>query len=232
MNPIDIIYTPLDIPEAPKIDLTKLMSWIQEHRSSQKIHNRKESDLSEVMNPKEYPWNIIYPRYQYQWYKNFDILFPQIAEYISTNFTVSIDEIQDVVLLPLKNNFVGTGFFHADPDECGLRFYIENNESGDFLLIHQAIKPFIARSQILESSPEDFSPTICRPKLLRPNQAFFINNVRALHAVHSTKADCVRIAVNITVPKSIHTMNTKLRDLIVNSAEKFSDYSIYWDPSQ
>jgi len=230
MNPIDIIYTPLDIPEAPKVDLTNLMNWIQEHQASQIIHNRYDS--SEIMSAEEYPWNIIYSRHRYQWYKNFDILFPQIAEYVSTNFKISIDEIEDLVLLPLKNNFVGTGFFHSDPDGYGLRFYIENNEPNDFLLIQKSTKPHITRSQILNSSPEDFCSTLYRPKLLKPNQAFFINNVRALHAVHSTRADCVRIAVTVTVPKSIHTMNTELRDLIVNSAEKFSDYSIYWNPSQ
>ena len=228
MKPLDILYTPLDVPELPQVNLPNLMDWIHEFRDKQIIQQRY--DASEEMSQEDYPWNIIYPRYRYNWYQNFNTLFPELAKYISTEFKVSIYEIQDVVLLPLKDNFFGTGFFHSDADECGIRFYIENNELNDFLLIRPTTKPFVSRSQTLNASVSDFQSVVHSAKMLRPKQAFFINNIRAIHAVNSTREDCTRIAVTITIPKLLKDMPSKLQDLIVSSAEKYNDYSIYWTP--
>jgi len=227
MTPLDIVYTTLDTDPVPDVDLDKLFEWINIHKPLQILPKR--DDASESMSAEQYPWNIIYPRYQFKWYADFDQLFPELTDFICNSFCVDVEDIQDVVMLPLKKDFIGTGFFHSDPDECRIRFYLANNEPKDFLLIKETRLPYTVRDQMLNNTRQDFKDHVHSARLLKSNQAFFINNVRAIHAVNSTQPNPLRIAVTITIPKLLKDMPKSLEQLVVDSAVKYKEYSILWN---
>ena len=231
MNLLDVLYTPLDCPDTPKTDIPKLLNWIDQLKSEQNINNRVDaSNMPHLAN--DYPWNIIYARHNKKWFRDFDKEFPELAEFFSSAYQLKESDINSIVLLPVKPEFEGLGFWHSDPDpnSYGLRLYIENQETDDdFLYIRPSVEPYHSRPDYgLRSS---FSNTplqdvIHSAKLYKPTQAFYLNNVRAVHAINTKKAGVLRIAAIITTLD--YTLIDHINDLVVNSAKKFSDYAIYW----
>jgi hypothetical protein len=182
---------------------------------------------------KVYPWNIVYPRFNKEWKNNFNIHFPELANYFLTAFPVSSNQIWSVVMLPTKSNFEGLGFWHSDA-EYGLRCYIENQEREDFLRIRPSIIPYDKRTMkeidIYSDVDKLAQQKVHSARLLANNQAFYLNNIRAVHAVNVQKPGALRIACIIHVTFDDGNANNKLNELILRSAEKFSDYSVLWTP--
>jgi hypothetical protein len=236
MNPVEILYTPLDTPELPDIDIPKLKTWINTH-----THSDLGFDAKTIISPDLYPWHVAYIRKDNVWLYNFDSVFPQISEYISTAFGLSIKDISTVGLLNTKTEFEGLGFWHSDVDSTGLRFYIENEEVEDFLLIKPTIEPY-NHSPYEKLNPNGINPVgdspqiqnnvIYSAKLLKPTQSFYLNNVRAIHAAKANKKGCDRIVCLLGIDRSLSAqdMPEQLKKLIVNSADKYKDYAIIWNP--
>ena len=234
MTPLDILYTPLDIPPAPPIDSTRLLQWISDYKDQQHIKDRRDS--SQVLKDQGYPWDIVYAKYNYRWYQDFDKLFPEFCEYVINGFGIPVVLVPEVIILPTKTDFAGVGFWHSDNDEWGLRFYIDNPETDNFLLIRPTKQAWTARNQqsILSATDDDFQPGVeYSAKLLNSRQAFYINNVRALHATNTNTelVGTTRIAVILHARTPIVTMPAFVKDLIVRSAEKYKEHSIYWYPT-
>jgi hypothetical protein len=228
MTPLDILYTPLDTPLTPKTDIDKLFQFISEYSKDQSIENRldasKISSLSDI-----YPWNLLYIRTNKNWHFDFNKEFPELADFFSSAYQLKESNIHGVVLLPVRPEFVGLGFWHSDPDPAGLRLYIENQETDDFLLIRPTVEPYNVRpnfkvGQILPEIP--MQDKIHSAKLLETNQTFYINNIRAVHAVNTHIANTTRIA-GIIIPE-YEKVKEHIDQLIVNSAKKFSKHAIYW----
>lgn len=231
MNLLDILYTPLDCPDTPKTNIPKLLSWVDQLKAEQEISNRVDaSKMPHLAN--DYPWNIIYARHNKKWFRDFDKEFPELAEFFSSAYKLKESDVNSIVLLPVKPKFEGIGFWHSDPDpnSYGLRLYIENQETDDdFLFIRPSVEPYTVRPDYglrPSFSNTPLQDVIHTAKLYKPTQAFYLNNVRAIHAINTKKAGVLRIASIIT------TLDTDLRnhvnDLVVRSAKKFSDYAIYW----
>jgi hypothetical protein len=233
MNLLDVLYTPLDCPDTPKTNIPKLLDWIDQLRKEQEISNR--ADASRLPHlAKNYPWNIIYARHNKAWFRDFDKEFPELADFFSSAYGLKESDINSIVLLPVKSEFAGLGFWHSDPDpnSYGLRLYIENQESdNDFLYIRPSVEPYITRPEYglhpsFNNTPlQDVTHTA---KLYNPTQAFYLNNVRAIHAINTKQAGVLRIASIIT---SLDVnLQQHINDLVVKSAKKFKDYAIYWTP--
>jgi hypothetical protein len=237
MNPLDILYTPIDVPGAPKVDLEALLDWMAETEKisyeSNYTTNRTDGKNKITAFGKVYPWNIVYPRFNKVWKHNFDVLFPELANFFLTAFPVDPNQIWSVVMLPTKSDFEGLGFWHADA-EYGLRCYIENQETEDFLRIRPSIIPYEQKTMKELDIYADVDKLAQKKeysaKLLSSNQVFYLNNIRAVHAVNVNKPGALRIACIIHVTVNDGKANEKLQELIVRSAEKFSDYSILWTP--
>jgi hypothetical protein len=240
MNAIDILYTPLDTPEVPDTDIEKLLDWVRKHSPVQEVQNRR--DASQNANLENgYPWSIIYPRLNSEWQFNFDQEFSELATFFYSAFGLKEEDVNKIIMLPLKSEFTGQGFWHSDPDEHGLRMYIENQEPEDFLLIKPTIEPYGRRPDFrletnFQNAPlqdKTFSAT-----LKSPTQAFFINNIRGVHAVNTSRPGIFRIAVIISVAETAkYSMrptswnmgwSKDLNDFVVKSAEKFKEHAIYW----
>ena len=229
MNALDILYTPLDTPLVPKTDIPKLLAWTDTYRKNQIHPNRLDASKVEELNS-TYPWNLIYPRINYNWCYNFDTEFPELADFFSSAYKICESEIDNIVLLPVRSEFSGLGFWHSDPDTAGLRCYIENQETEDFLLIKPTVEPYTSRPEFrlldLEFKNTPLQDVTLSAKLHSPNQTFYINNVRAVHAVNTVNPGTLRIAVIITA--KIDKVRDRINNLVVESAKKYSDYALYW----
>jgi hypothetical protein len=230
MNTLDILYTPLDTPEVPSTDIPKLLNWIKKNSPLQNIENRGDASQNPEVPESKYPWNIIYPKVDNIWQYDFDKEFPVLANFFSAAYGLNAEEVSSVLLLPVKSEFAGTGFWHSDLDNCGLRMYIENQETENFLLIRPTIEPYSTRPAF--GVLQDFKKTPLQDKtfsasLRASSQTFFINNVRAVHAVNTINPGTMRIAVIVgiaTTPK----ITAHINDLILRSAEKFKEHAILW----
>jgi hypothetical protein len=233
MKPIDILYTPLIAPPVPSYDYTKLLSWIHKFYSTQTIQDRQ--DASERVSSDIYPWNIVYAKYRKSWCFNFEKEFPQLASFFAEAYNLSTSEINSVVLLPVKDNHCGLVFWHRDPDEWGLRMYLENTELENSLLIKPTKLPYNLHSQVPDIDgcfgPWDTIQDVqYAANIPNSRQVFYINNVRAIHTVNKNIPSSKRLAVIVSVDKSMFKMPQHLQDLIVTSAEHYKDSAIYWSP--
>ena len=225
---LNILYTPLDTIEPPVVDIDKLLSWAY-GINKQLIPRRM--DASGYTDKSVYPWHIVYAKNKGVWEKNFNTEFPELANFFSEAYGLTESEVQNITLLPVRPDYVGIGFWHADPDEQGLRVYLVNDETDNFLRIRPTVEPYDARP--VKVIPNDgISPHIqtveYSAKMLKPNQTFFLNNVRAIHAANVTRVNSLRIAVIISGLGPMKIMKPALKELILRSAEKYSDYAIHW----
>jgi hypothetical protein len=227
MNNLDILYTPLDTPLVPKFDLLKLESWIGDNFARQQIADRRDgSKIDAISNM--YPWKLIYAREQDNWCADFDKLFPDLAQFFYSAYGLDEDDINNVIMLPVKPQFKGVGFWHSDVDSYGLRMYLVNDEVDDFLLMKSTAEPYLERPAFgLDFKDIKFKEEILSPKLFAPNQTFYLNNTRSIHAVNVQNPGVLRMAL-IVSPKYKKSIEQHLNNLIVRSAEKFKDYAIYY----
>jgi hypothetical protein len=234
---LDILYTPVEVPDIPVFDRSALDEWCFRNYG-QNIDNRR--DGKKITSDKIYPWNIVYVRDNHSWIDNFEKQFPQLADYFPSVFLLKEEDIRSIVLLPIKPNYTGAKYWHSDPDEIGLRLYLENNESDkDFLLFKPTIKKYYTREEGVRRAaipPNGVSPVlqdkIYSVKLMKPTQAFYINNVRAVHTVNVESPDLRRLAVLIITNKCARNFFEPTEELIINSAKKFTEYVLWWPKPQ
>jgi hypothetical protein len=230
MNANDILYTPLDTPDVPATDTAKLLQWVQTYYDVQEIPDR--IDASPIIGTQpDYPWDLIYAKHANQWQHDFNNQFPELADFFHSAYGLAESDVGTVVLIPVRSNFAGLGFWHSDPDVYGLRMYIKNEATENFLLIKPTVEPYDqrpnfdgARAQFNEVQLQDITLSA---KLHSPTQTFFINNYRALHAVNTDNPGTLRIAA-IVMCKKTPELTAHIHDLIVKSAEKFPEYAIQW----
>ena len=230
---LNILYTPLDTAEPPKINVDKFLTWAY---GIQYQNLAKAGDASKAMSADLYPWHIVYARHSGKWQADFNKEFPEISDFFCQVYGMPEEEIYSIVLLPVRTDFVGPGFWHSDPDGHGLRVYLENDQVDDFLLIRPTVHPYDTRQ--LKAVPRNgVAPHIQTvehsAKLLRPNQSFFINNIRAVHSANVAKLNSMRIACIISGFNELNNMDNMkpdLQDLILRSAEKYPDHVVRWTP--
>ena len=233
MKPIDILYTPLLTSPVPSYDYTKLLSWVHKFYATQTIQQRP--DASEHITDNIYPWTIVYAKYMKSWCFNFDKEFPQLASFFADAYKLSSSEIDSVVLLPVKDNHRGLGFWHRDPDKWGLRMYLENTELENSLLIKPTKLPYNLHSELPTPidpiGPWEFIQDVQYvANIPNPQQVFYLNNVRAIHTVNKSIPNSKRFAVIVSTGKPMNTMPKHLQNLIVTSAEYYKDSAILWKP--
>lgn len=232
MLPIEVLYTPLDIPDCPKIDTDIMLNWFKDFYPQ---HDRKidlpSSTAEEKLNG-GYPWDLMFAyTMSTGWRNDFDKLFPSIVDYINC-FGIEVSDLSGVVVLSLRPNVIGTGFWHMDSDWFGLRFYIEcENKDENPLVIRQSILPYNQPPVPIwiEENDNRFSEEISIAKVKSSRQAYFLNNIRSCHTVNINKPETRRISV-LLGPKvdRAKIIYDKVKDLVVSSAKKYKDYSILW----
>ena len=229
MDLMNILYTPLDTKDVPNFNTEDLMYWINQNLH-QPVIQRKDASLK--TDPNLYPWNISYAKLWGHWQSDFKEKFPVLADYFSSVFDLPESAVNNIVLLPTKDEFEGVGFWHADPDEIGLRVYLENDDyEKDFLLIKPTIHSYNSREELGlvpndGIDPKRFREEIHVANILKPKQAFFLNNIRAIHAAKISKVGKKRIAVLIILNMPFIDMPDPVKNLLERSYLKYKNLAI------
>jgi hypothetical protein len=229
MEPIDICYTPLDIPKRPDVDISKFLSWAQSvYPQSCKTGSSNAEDVI----GEEYPWDLVWGAFNGTWIDNFDKEFPELVEYCYSAFNIRRHELGGAIFLPVRKSVKGVSFWHNDVDPTGFRFYLECEHYNDNpLLLRKTKIPYTDREPIvisLNGDDDRLQKEIFNCKMTDPHMAYYLNNIRSVHAP-SVNVSGIRIAGFITVKKPYQNIVQKrTRDMIVASAIKFKDYAIIW----
>lgn len=239
MNYSDVLYTPLDLPPRPDIDMNVLNEWKLKTFPQKFLLSDSESrSYIAISRAKVYPWNLVYARRDFNWQNSFDKLFPDLARYCYEGFGLQEKDIASIILLPTRTDYIGDSkkFWHRDPD-LGIRFYIDKASNNNKLMYRQ-LKPEKSMGSLTAWNMTDedlddlfYSEVECKSVTL--NDAFYINNLGGIHnAVNYDNKE--RIAVIVALgqeagsplmyPKTI--IDNILAPLIVKSAEKYSDYAV------
>lgn len=241
MEPIDILYTPLDINPIPNFNLEKLEKWIMSNYPQSIIEEVPGSKNSRGTLKDEYPWHIVWPKFgSYGWMNDFNKEFPELADHFCHSFGLSHKDVGVITMLPMRYESLGLAFWHADNDESGLRMYLINEKPEENpLLIRPTKKPFMQRppeigrffSKTVDEPNPVLSKKVYQAKILHPTQGYYLNNMRAVHSPF-VNIPAKRISVFVQgTPYNLEYVKQKTRDLIINSAKKYKDYAILWEPS-
>lgn len=239
MNQLDILYTPLDVPDRPHTDKNQFMQWAKEaYPTDEQITVRR--DLSKgssynTLEPEgEYAWDMVYARFDDKWLSGFDEKFPELAKYSYEIFGVHLHEVATLVFLPLRNTVMGEAFWHNDVDTTGFRYYLFNEKHEENpLLIRRCNHPYLERPRLPVPLPES-DPRVSQQRMVckmrSPTQAYYLNNIRCVHAptINSTEP-ILRVAGFLKCKNKYQPeVFARSQNLIVNSALKFKDLAIFW----
>ena len=241
MEPIDIIYTPLDIPQIPKeFDLEKFKEWCKEVYPQDFYKKIPSSGAGEAVFGNQYPWDAVLARHgmgRGGWLNDFEKIFPEMADYFWQAFGIAKHELGTITLISTRDHIKGLGFWHSDRDITGLRMYIENTEPDENPIIFRKTKfPYtIIEEDVatwVSKDLNEFHPLleneILTGKILGTQQAYYLNNIRAVHSPYITKPSS-RLACFIHPhPDAVESVRQKTKDLIVRSAKKYKDYALFW----
>ena len=236
MNAIEILYTPLDLPPCPEIDIAKLRKWIKKtYPQTELLNNTAGKVQAHNSKGETYPWDFTFAKL-YDWQNGFHKEFPELAKYATTTFGIQEEELIVLAILPVRDNTLGVSFWHSDPDFLGLRFYVLNeNYKENEILIKEAC-PTALTSEILgnnfiEDDPRLINEKIYVAKNVHPRQPFYLNNSRAAHTIVNTVAS-ERIAVLFGTKGDDSrlgdvSLHKKFNDLVVRSAYRFHKQAIF-----
>jgi hypothetical protein len=237
---INVLYTPLDCAPQPEIDLIEFKNWIRiywEAAGERREHLKKIGKVGEDKVP-NFPWKltVVYNSHD-GWAGNFEKKFPELTDYFVKAFDLELSDIVTVLLLPVKEDHEGLGFWHQDHDDYGLRMYIDFSDPGGKLLLKKTKLPYDTQPKIspryfskgLAPNIEDFLEDDVREcKIVDPKQCFFLNNIRSAHATWTSKSNVSRIAV-IVYHNGSDSVLSKIEKLVLRSVEKYKDYAVTWD---
>lgn len=239
---LDIVYTPLDCPPMPTIQISAVRDWIKRtHNNEQQmiLKNYYNNKTGEKHYGEKYPWNLTFAKWemwdhQWGWLNNFDNEFPVLSTYLYEAFGVLNEEIGHVSLLPTKDNFTGIGFWHNDLDNFGLRMYLEFEHLNENKLLMKKTKlPNVKLkdygfSKEYNYKSDELQDEVLECKMVSSTQCFYINNVRSVHTTYTAKPGN-RIAVFVSPKPSCNKIVwEKTEDLVYRSAQKFKDYAIFY----
>lgn len=233
MEASNILYTPLDVPLPPNIDIEKFLSWVNKVYP-QSVKRSAASSTSENQMPNNYPWDLVFGAYNGRWIDGFDAEFPDLADYCLSAFGITPTDLLTAVFLPIRPSVSGLAFWHNDVDTTGFRFYLINEHSDkNPLLLKKTVSPLTHVTDFKPPIPSDHPALqkevhVCH--LPSACHAFYINNIRAVHSPMVT-VPATRIAGFVTVKKHLQPYIKKSSEsLLIRSAEKFKDYAIHWTP--
>lgn len=221
MNIDNILYTPLDCPQQPIYAIEDIKQWAVQNAGvikDQKELLAEECHIAERVQG-NYPWDVtvVYRKFisfDPGWIGGFDSQFPELAKYFYEAFGLTLDDLGIVLLLPIKQNHTGLGFWHRDPDDYGLRMYLEYESIDENTLL--------TRSNI--------NPEIeVQCKIASNKQCFFLNNKHATHTTYTTVPNKTRIAVLIIGKLDVQSQaawKQKITPLVERSAIMYPNNAV------
>jgi hypothetical protein len=240
MDPIDILYTPLDIPPLPDVDVAEVEQWMADVYPQSILKEVPGSKRTQETFGDNYPWNLAFIKFgQLGWRDGFETKFPKLASYMHEAYGLDPDDLNSITFLPMRTNVTGLGFWHADNDESGLRFYLRNDSPDENpLLIRQTVLPHAFKTEEMKAFISKdlnfknhlYKDDVMIAKISPTSPGFYVNNVRAIHSPFITKYS-PRIACFLQPNAAgMAHVKQKTRQLIIDSAEKYKEYALLWKP--
>jgi hypothetical protein len=233
---LNTLYTPLDCPPRPEYDVTALKSWIDEYYVKLKEIRTFMKQGSGIGNTTETIWTPVNPFHKFfeGWQGRFNERFPELSSYFLSAFDLNESDIKTMLILPINPQYVGT-FWRQDPDEFGLRMFLNVEENTSTKLLLKKTKeaydeqPAISARFFPDGNAPDIQqflqPEVYECELASTSQCYYVNNVRASHATQVTEAGKSFITIMVFPEKSPAVLN-KINSLVERSLEKYSKYAI------
>lgn len=233
---LNTLYTPLDCPPRPAYDVVALKEWITEyHVKLAEIRSYMKQGAG-IGNKTETIWTPVNPynKFFLGWQGDFDKKFPELANYFTSAFGLTENDITNILILPINKEYTGK-FWRQDPDEYGLRMFLDLDEnSSTKMYVKKTIEPYTEQPALsARHFPEGHAPNIVEflqqgeteCKLVSPSQCYYVNNVRGSHATDVTSLGESHITVIVYHNKSFPVIR-KITALVERSLEKYKDYAI------
>lgn len=113
-----LIFTKLDLPQPPSVDLQKLLQWM--NAAHRKLLQAQIADFNKVFPDKQYPWRPVWAHDGTAWDAEFAEQFPELVAYVK--LFPATDWRRVILLAQLPDEEV---FLHVDPDlGIGWRAYL------------------------------------------------------------------------------------------------------------
>ena len=230
----DLIFSPLDLPDPPELDMDKFISWNSAQKEYMLELNTNRQNSMKLLGG--YAWQISWAKRptvnnSTKWICDFDKIFPEITEYLEL---FPMKEIKSISIL----NQIGGSHVepHVDPDELwGMRFYLKNKIK-DALYFSRTKEKQETMIRTLEDS--DGKPLTqkrnyldyCKDekiyaKFPKERCAWLLNCNRAWHGVDKNPTPT---GTRITCLVMGEYDTNKLFKLLEESTKQYKDYQIWY----
>jgi hypothetical protein len=225
----DLIYTRLDLPALPVVDLEALLDWMFDRQrcvmGEQRLHD---AHTLASAHTRTYPWRAVHACSDNVWDNDFAQQFPQLVAYLRHFPATSWKRV--CVVCQLAGSQV---FIHTDPDHgMGWRMYL--NHGGPRLYFQKFKMRLSVRPQTWASGGPQAIEALCQSQrhYVNDDGAFpwALTSIRAAHGVEENTAE-TGARVTLLLFPNINTVDTTVHtDLLLRSARKFSDTAIWYEP--
>jgi hypothetical protein len=223
----DLIYTRLDLPALPSVDVEALLDWMFDKQRSvmgeQRLHDTHTRGGTHI---NTYPWRAVHACSDDVWDSDFKQHFPQLVGYLRHFPATSWKRV--CVVCQLAGSQV---FIHTDPDfGVGWRVYL--NHGGPRLYFQKFKTRHSVRPQTWASGGPQGIEALCQPERHYVNGSgtypWALTSIRAAHGVEENTAE-TGARVTLLLFPNIDTVDTAAHtDLLLRSARKFSDTAIWY----
>lgn len=231
MELINLLYTPLDVPERPAINIDKFKQWLASAYPQECLTRTPAYNNSMQYYKEKYPWHLTFGMADGEWQNNFDVEFPEYSKYLYESIGLKRHEIVSIIFLPIRDEVSGLAFWHADVDDLGFRFYVDNKKYLENpLLLKKTVGLHTSNVMSLPITDDDdrLQPETYVCKMISPTQSFYLNNYRAVHSPF-INVPGTRIAGFVNVyAKYRAEVRQRTETFILKSAAKFKDHTIVW----
>lgn len=219
----NLIYTKLDMPKLPRIDIKKLMEWIRDNQRFE----IKEKRLQQIaQNEKAYPWRAVCAYTANAWDTEFADNFGPLIQYLKNFPTKSWRHV--AVLCQLENQDV---FLHTDPDYgIGWRIYL--NHGGPRLYFQKFKQLRNNRPETWSSGGPQSIENLCESNKIYVNDVgaypWALTSIRAAHGVEPNNAGFGARITLLLFPDLTTLDLIKHEELLLRSAKKFKSTAIWY----
>lgn len=219
----DLIYTRLDLPNLPFIDVALLLQWLNNKARLEMV----EKELHNYHTKTQlYPWKAVIVCRHNVWEPSFIEVFPEIVQY-TKHFPCSFwRQISILSQLPDKEVFL-----HTDPDEgLGWRLYL--SKGGPRLYFQKFHKRWERRPQTWALGGPAAMQQLCTPEKLYVDDTgcypWALTTTRAAHGVSKNfKESDPRISMLLFPDPNLIDQSANLR-LLQQSVDKYHKTAIWY----
>ena len=231
----NLIFSPLDLPDPPEVDMDEFVAWHSEQKSYMLKHNQNKVNSTNLYGG--YCWHISWAKWwntyntAEPWICDFDKRFPELVEYLN------LFPFKQMKSISFLNQIGGSKVEpHSDPDDCwGMRFYLKN-KTKEALYFSRMKEPHNHRIRTMED--DDGNPLkerrdyldFCRDekiyaKFPKDRCAWMLNSYRAWHGLDEnptptgSRITCVIIG---------EYDKERLYKLFDDSTKKHKEYQIWY----